>query len=158
MTDILLIIICITVYLLITTALPLIIIRKKLIAHYRRTISRTSYWHNHQRKVIIMGKIYYLDDLFLDCIVSVGLGFLCGGQGSKILLCNLYAHDFIKHDFFIASSISVGFLILIVTQVMRFETITEELVHFKSLQGEKFDEKSEELKMRREGQHFILNK
>lgn len=158
MTDILLIIICIAAYLLITTVLPLIIIRKKLIAHYRDWISWKAYWHNHQRKVIIWGKIYYLDDLFLDCLVAFGIGFLGGGQRSKILLYNLYVHDFIKHDVFIASSISVGLLILIVTQVMRSEIITEELIRFKSLKGEKFDEKSEELEMKRDCKNFILNK
>jgi len=157
MKDILIYTICIFVYLLMSTVLPLYFIKKSLRKHYREWIGMGAYWARHYRKIIIKQKVFYTDEFTMDLIIAILSGFLGGGFGSKILLWNFDLPNYIKDDIRIAAIIASSILVFFVTQVERFRIIDDELSILKRIKGDNFHEDKEMEKMKRDCKDYIIN-
>ena len=158
MIDILIFIACIFAYLVVSYALPILIIQKKLRKHYREWIKMGAYWGRHYRKIIIKNKVFYTDEFTMDLFIAAICGSLGGGFGCKILLFNFDLADYVKDDIWIASMIASSIIIFVVTQIERFRIIDDELSIHKEMEGNDFNELKELEKKKRDCKEYILNK
>ncbi len=145
-------------YLILSYALPILIIQKKLRKHYREWIRMGAYWGRHYRKIIVRNKVFYTDEFTGDLFIAAICGLLGGGFGCKILLFNFDLADYIKDDILIVSIIASSIIMFVVTQIERFRIIDDELSIHKEMQGNDFDELEELEKMKGDCKEYILNK
>ena len=76
----------ISLYLLISYALPRELMRASLRKHYREWIASTAYWRRHCDKWIVGRRVFYPDELWNDIFISALYGIFLGMAGTKAFI------------------------------------------------------------------------